>query len=91
MARKNVLTLEQRKKIKTPMDTAVAFNKLNVNYKIEVIKNLQNSIDTMKSPSGIDVRPQDVPALKQLLAWCNVNLLVGDEMCPPETLDQYKG
>lgn len=78
------------KKVKTILDAAKVFNKLNVEQKTAVIKNLDKALEERISPNGLKVEDKDIPATKQLRAWCMVNLMVGNELCPPENLHLYQ-
>lgn len=66
------------------------FCELPTKEKFLVIENLKESLATGLTPHDkIKVREQDIPALKQLIGWAQMNLLVGRELCPPENLSNY--
>lgn len=84
-----LVNVAKGKKVNSTLDFCKVFGSLNVEKKTGVIKNLQKSLDTGTTISGKPLKEQEKPAVKQLLAWCTVNLMVGNELCPPETLNQY--
>lgn len=77
------------KTVNTPADFAKVFNDLNVDQKTATIKNLDKAIDTGLSPSGIKLSDKDRRSTEQLRSWCLMNLFVGDELAPPESLKLY--
>ena len=87
---KKFVNLAKGEKITTTADFAKVFSKLNVDHKTKVIKNLRTTLETGFSPHNqFKLLDKERAATKQLLAWCSVNLLVGDELCPPENINQY--
>lgn len=86
MKLKNIAT---GKKIKTTLDFAKTFSKLNVSEKTAVLKNIQNSLLTGVSPRGTKVLTKDIKPLEQLVTWATMNLFMGNEVAPPEKLHTY--
>lgn len=74
------------KKINNFVDFAKVFTKLNVDQKTEVIKNLENTLATGKSPSGIEVKECERASTEKLKAWCTLNLMVGEELAPAKDI-----
>jgi hypothetical protein len=86
---KKHVNLAKGKKIKTTYDFAKVYDKLNVDNKAKVINNIKDTLAKGVSPRGTKILESERKATEQLLAWCGVNLMVGNELCPPENLNQY--
>lgn len=80
-----LVNVAKGKKVQTTLDFCKVFSNLDIYKKVGVVKNLQKSLDTGTTLSGKPLKEQEKPAVKQLLAWCNLNLMVGNELAPPET------
>jgi len=84
-----LVNVAKGKKIKNTLDFATVFGDLDVTKKTAVIKNIQQSLETGITARGTKMTTSERPAVEQLLRWCNVNLLVGNELCPPANINQY--
>lgn len=73
----------------TTLQFCTKFGKLTVQQKADSIKKLQNVLTTGKSERGTIMKPDERKAVEQLTRWCNVNMMVGDELCPASNLHQY--
>ena len=78
-----------KKTINNIKDFSVVFNGLTVSQKVEVLKNIDTTLTTGKSPNGLQLKDSEKIALAGLQSWCMVNLMVGDDLCPPSALLTY--
>ena len=85
----NRVNVAKGKKVETSEDFCKVFGDLDVTKKTEVIKNLQKTLDTGLSPSGIKLKEGQRNSVERLVRWSTVNLLVGNELCPPVSLQNY--
>lgn len=77
------------KRVNTTLDFCKVFGTLSVDNKMAVIKNMESTVASNMSPGGVVLKPEEREAMKQLIRWAGVNLFVGNELCPPESLKQY--
>lgn len=77
------------KKVTTTADFVKVFSTLTLDQKMAVCKNMNTVLESGVNPSGKKLTEQERPALEQLSRWAGVNVLIGNELCPPESLHQY--
>lgn len=87
--KKRLTDVAKGKKIDTTLDFCKIFGDLDVTKKTAVIKNLDTALETGVSISGKVMPETERGFVHQLRAWCMMNLLVGNELCPPETYINY--
>ncbi len=58
-------------------DFMTRFGAMSVDNKLKTIKNME----TMGPPKTAST--QQVTTFKALKSWCGVNVMVGNELCPP--------
>lgn len=77
------------KKIQTTNDFVKVFSELPLDQKVKVHKNIVDGLASGLSPRGTKIKDNERAAIEQLSKWTGMNLLVGNELCPPETLHSY--
>jgi hypothetical protein len=77
------------KKINTTEDFVKVFSNLTLKQKLAVSKNITDGLKTGVSPRGTKIKDDERSAIEQLSRWCGVNILVGNDLCPPESLHKY--
>lgn len=87
--KKNKITVTVESKVVTTLDFAKAISKRSVDAKLKASQTIQKAISTGIGIDGKVLNDGQIASLEQLNGWLMVNTLVGDEMCPPETLTQY--
>lgn len=73
----------------TTIDFAKQISTKSVDVKLSAAKNISECIATGKNPDQSPMTEKQKKGLEQLRAWLGVSIVVGDELCPPETLYLY--
>lgn len=60
-----------------------------VEQKTNALKRIERAVITGIDPTGDPVKEETLPALKALVAWLNVNILIGEELCPASSVVNY--
>jgi hypothetical protein len=89
MKRTKIVNVAAGKKLATVLDAAKAFGVLTVHQKAAVIKNIRQTVDTGKSMKGVPLNDKEKAQAQQLLAWATMNIMVGNVLCPPDSVEKY--
>ena len=76
----------KRKKVITTKQFAEQFYLLTLEQKYEANKKIDKSVSTGIGPDGKQLTSEQLNALIQLSAWCNMNIFIGVE---PKYLSNY--
>jgi len=83
------INVAEGEKINNIFDFAKIFTTLNVNQKSAVLKNIGECLKTKTGMDNKPMTPRQIVTIEGLNAWCLVNIMVGEEICPVSKLSSY--
>lgn len=77
------------KTVNNIVDFAKVFTGLSLNQKQLVLKNIKEASAQRFAPDGSKWTDRQKIEMAGLEAWCLVNIMIGDELCPWENVLSY--
>lgn len=77
------------KTLNNVQDFAKIFTTLTIDQKTAVLKNIGKCLESKVGMDNKIMTPGQILTLAGLNAWCLVNIMVGEELCPASNLSSY--